>query len=118
MWRLVRQGRWIVCSSRSPTNSSSSEGLPLAGLQGIKITTGRGRRKRVMQQQGAVNAQREQLPAVDVQVGHYRCWTASPWNHPVIAQGQLFVRQAEKRACYLLRAKGQSSSAAGRSDYG
>jgi hypothetical protein len=34
--------------------------------------------------------------------GRFRAVSGKTWNHPVIAHGRLFVRNAEEMACYDL----------------
>src|SRR5262249_35001108 len=44
----------------------------------------------------AANPQRHQ------ELGRFRALAEKTWNHPVIAHGRLFVRNAEEMACYQL----------------
>ncbi len=40
------------------------------------------------------------------ELGRFQALEGKTWNHPVIAHGRLFVRNAEKMACYELRLEG------------
>jgi hypothetical protein len=40
------------------------------------------------------------------ELGHFHALDGKTWNHPVIAHGRLFVRNAEEMACYELRGQG------------
>ena len=39
-------------------------------------------------------------------LGRFRAIKGKTWNHPVIAHGRLFVRNATEMACYELRLEG------------
>ena len=47
-----------------------------------------------------------QLPAKPVrELGRFLAVDGKTWNHPVIAHGRLYVRNAEEMACYELTMK-------------
>ena len=37
------------------------------------------------------------------ELGRFQAFEGKTWNHPVIAHGKLFVRNAEEAACYELK---------------
>jgi outer membrane protein assembly factor BamB len=41
------------------------------------------------------------------EVGRFRALEGKTWNHPVIAHGQLYIRNAEEIACFKLRLEGR-----------
>jgi hypothetical protein len=38
------------------------------------------------------------------ELGQFKALTGKTWNHPVVAHGRLFVRNAEEAACFDLSA--------------
>jgi len=43
-------------------------------------------------------------PQQKKELGRFQALTGKTWNHPVVAQGRLYLRNAEEMACYLLTA--------------
>ena len=39
------------------------------------------------------------------ELGRFQAVTGKTWNHPAVAQGRLYVRNAAEIACYELAAK-------------
>jgi len=48
------------------------------------------------------------------ELGRFRAVEGKTWNHPVIAHGRLYVRNAQEIACYDLRLEGHVEAGAGR----
>ena len=44
-------------------------------------------------------------PEEDVELGRFKAIEGKTWNHPVIANGLLFVRNASAAACFRLSEK-------------
>jgi hypothetical protein len=44
-------------------------------------------------------------PEQHQELGRFQAVKGKTWNEPVIAQGRLFVRNAEEMACYSLRSQ-------------
>jgi hypothetical protein len=44
-------------------------------------------------------------PKQHEELGRFQALTGKTWNHPVIAHGRLYVRNAEEMACYELGGK-------------
>jgi hypothetical protein len=42
-------------------------------------------------------------PNAHQELGRFRAVEGKTWNHPVIAHGRLYIRNAEEIACYELR---------------
>lgn len=42
------------------------------------------------------------IPDAFEEIGRFKALTGKTWNHPVVAQGKLFVRNAEEAACFEL----------------
>lgn len=55
----------------------------------------------VLTEKGAVTLV-EATPARFNEVASFQALTGKTWNHPVVAQGKLFVRNAQEAACFLL----------------
>ena len=46
-------------------------------------------------------------PETFEELGQFQAINGKTWNHPAVAQGRLYVRNAEEMACYDLRPGGQ-----------
>jgi hypothetical protein len=47
-------------------------------------------------------------PSAHRELGRFQALHAKTWNHPVIAHGRLFVRNAQEIACHEVAGKGES----------